>query len=71
MKKLTKKQEIVRDAQCYNRECFTPFEGKGVKICRFYEVGQCSIGPAITPAMREEGRSLIMRLLMGDKALYE
>ena len=44
MKKLTKKQKKqyqVREVECYDRECFVPFSGNGIKICRLYELGRC------------------------------
>jgi len=31
----------VRNSKCYKRECFVPFSGNGIKICRLYEMGQC------------------------------
>jgi len=41
MKKSEKKKYQVRDEKCYTRECFIPFIGNGIKICRLYEMGQC------------------------------
>jgi len=41
---MTRKEKLkyqVRDEKCYNRECFVPFNGNGIKICRLYEMGQC------------------------------
>ena len=41
---MTKKEERqyqVKESACYNRECFVPFSGNGVKICRLWEMGQC------------------------------
>ena len=35
------KKYKVLNSQCYNRDCFIPFNGNGIKICRFYELGQC------------------------------
>ena len=36
-----KRKYQVREPECYRRECFIPFSGNGVKICRLYEMGQC------------------------------
>ena len=36
-----KRKYQVRDRKCYNRKCFCPFNGNGVKICRWYELGKC------------------------------
>jgi len=37
-----KRKYQVRDEKCYkNRECFVPFTGNGIKICRLYEMAQC------------------------------
>jgi len=37
-----KRKYQVRDEKCYkNRECFVPFTGNGIKICRLYEMGRC------------------------------
>jgi len=41
MKLKERKKYQVRETECYNRECFTPFIGNGIKICRLYEMGQC------------------------------
>lgn len=41
MTKKEKKKYQVRDEECYDRDCFVPFEGNGIKICRLYETGQC------------------------------
>jgi len=42
MKKAERKKYQVRDEKCYkNRECFVPFTGNGIKICRLYEMAQC------------------------------
>ena len=44
LKSMTKKEKRhyhVREDKCYNRECFVPFAGNGIKICRLYEMGQC------------------------------
>jgi len=42
MKKAERKKYQVRDENCYkNRECFVPFTGNGIKICRLYELGSC------------------------------
>jgi len=41
MKLSEKKKYQVRDEKCYNRACFVPFTGNGIKICRLYEVAQC------------------------------
>lgn len=43
MIKKEKKKYQVRNIKCYNRECFVPFEGNGIKICRLYEMGQCPV----------------------------
>lgn len=36
-----KRKYQVREEVCYKRECFVPFNGNGIKICRLYELGQC------------------------------
>ena len=36
-----KKEYVVRGMACYDRKCFTPFSGNGIKICRLYEMGRC------------------------------
>lgn len=42
MKKKNYKDYIVKDPpDCYKRECFAPFSGNGIKICRLYELGRC------------------------------
>lgn len=41
MTKKEKKKYQVREAECYDRECFVPFSGNGIKICRLYEMGRC------------------------------
>ena len=41
MKLTDKRKYEVRDSSCYKKECFTPFLGNGVKICRLYELGKC------------------------------
>jgi len=38
-----KRQYQVKEKQCYNKKCFTPFSGNGIKICRLYELGKCPI----------------------------
>ena len=39
---LKEKQKYqVRETACYDRECFVPFEGNDIKICRLYEIGSC------------------------------
>jgi len=41
MTKKEKQKYQVRELECYDRECFLPFSGNGVKICRLYEMGRC------------------------------
>jgi hypothetical protein len=41
MSRKEKKKYQVRDNSCYDKECFVPFEGNGIKICRLYELGKC------------------------------
>jgi len=41
MTKSEKRKYQVREKACYGRECFLPFTGNGIKICRLYEMGQC------------------------------
>ena len=41
MTKKEKRQYQVRGDKRYDRECFVPFTGNGIKICRLYEMGQC------------------------------
>jgi len=41
MTKQEAKKYQTRDADCWNRECFVPYSGNGIKICRLYELGQC------------------------------
>lgn len=41
MTKKQKKEYQVREPACYDRECFLPFAGNGIKICRFFELGHC------------------------------
>jgi len=41
MTKKEKQKYQVREEACYNRDCFVPFSGNGVKICRLYEMGRC------------------------------
>lgn len=41
MTKKEKRQYQVKENACYDRECFVPFAGNGIKICRLYEMGQC------------------------------
>lgn len=36
-----KKGYQVKDEACKKRECFIPFSGNGMKICRLFEMGQC------------------------------
>jgi hypothetical protein len=36
-----RKKYLVRDTKCKKRECFVPFSGNGMYICRLYELGQC------------------------------
>lgn len=38
-----RKKYAVRDVRCWNRKCFVPFSGNGVKICRLFETGNCPI----------------------------
>lgn len=39
----TKDGYVVREKECKKRDCFVPFEGNGIKICRLYELGQCPV----------------------------
>ncbi len=41
MTKKERKKYQVREVECYTRECFLPFTGNGLKICRLYEMGRC------------------------------
>jgi len=41
MTKKEKRKYQVWEEDCYNRECFIPFSGNGIKICRLYELGRC------------------------------
>jgi len=41
MKLSEKRKYDVKDQSCYEKECFTPFSGNGMKICRLYELGRC------------------------------
>ena len=41
MTKKEKKKYQVRETACYDRDCFLPFSGNGIKICRLYEMGIC------------------------------
>jgi len=41
MTKKEKQKYQVKEKACYDRECFIPFSGNGIKICRLYELGQC------------------------------
>ena len=41
MNKKEKRKYQVRDEACYDRECFVPFTGNNIKICRLYEMGRC------------------------------
>lgn len=41
MTKKEKRKYQVREIECYDRNCFVPFNGNGIKICRLYEMGQC------------------------------
>lgn len=55
--KLTKKEKRkyqVREEACLTRDCFIPFEGNGIKICRLYEMGQC---PDKYTKGRQEGKA--------------
>ena len=36
-----KKGYQIREKACKKRDCFLPFSGNGIKICRLYEMGQC------------------------------
>ena len=41
---MTKKEKMkyqVLENKCYNKKCFIPFSGNGIKIYRLYEMGQC------------------------------
>lgn len=35
------KEYIVRDTNCKKKDCFVPFSGNGLAICRLYELGKC------------------------------
>ena len=35
------KEYLVRDYACKKRDCFVPFSGNGINVCRLYERGQC------------------------------
>ena len=41
MTRKEKRKYQVRSVECYDRECFAPFSGNGIKICRLYEMGRC------------------------------
>jgi hypothetical protein len=41
MPRKEKQKYQVRETACYDRECFVPFTGNGIKICRLYEMGNC------------------------------
>lgn len=43
MKRPNYSKYIMRDKQCPKRECFVPFNGNGIAICRLYELGQCLV----------------------------
>ena len=36
-----KKNPITKFKNCKKRKCFLPFNGNGIYICRFYELGLC------------------------------
>lgn len=36
-----KKGYQIKDYECRKRDCFLPFSGNGIKICRLFELGQC------------------------------
>lgn len=38
-----KKGYQVKDIDCRNRDCFLPYSGNGIKICRLYEMGKCPV----------------------------
>ena len=39
---MTKRMKYqVLENKCYNKKCFIPFSGNGVKIYQLYEMGQC------------------------------
>ena len=41
MKPSEAKKYSTRYSDCYKRDCFVPFAGNGIKICRPFELGQC------------------------------
>lgn len=41
MTRKEKRKYQVRSVECYDRECFVPFSGNDIKICRLYEMGRC------------------------------
>jgi len=41
MKRSERKKYQVREEACLDRECFVPFSGNGIKICRLFEMGKC------------------------------
>jgi hypothetical protein len=38
---------ISEYSDCNKRECFVPFRGNGIPICRLYELGKCKHGPKV------------------------
>ena len=36
------KKYISKYNNCYKYDCFVPFSGNGIKICRLWELGQCT-----------------------------
>jgi len=41
MKPAEAKKYKTRESNCWKKECFLPFSGNGIKMCRLYETGKC------------------------------
>jgi len=51
--KYNKKEYIVAGSYCKKFDCFLPFSGNGLNICRLYELGQCKYDENIQKIRRK------------------
>lgn len=54
MTKYKGKEYRSQFSNCSKRECFVPFSGNGIPICRLWELGQCKEGKVVRKTHRRE-----------------
>lgn len=54
MKYKGKDYQVLDSKKCKGKDCFVPFYGNGIYICRLYELGQCPKTKKTTISQKEK-----------------